>query len=112
MEFDRKNSRKMREVRVCREDAEPSSCGRCTDEEVRVGTLDAFCSASVEEGSGFLVVLGFQQYVWKGAKMSSQGFELLLPADPREKFLPDWPEHRRSAFPHQLGKFSRLGVGR
>jgi hypothetical protein len=112
VEFDREDSREMDEVSICRQNAQSSSHSRCTDQEVRVGTLDAFCSASVEEGSGFLVVLGFQQYVWKGAKMSSQGFELILPADPREKFLSDWPEHRRSPFPHQLGKFSRLGVGR
>jgi hypothetical protein len=112
MEFDREDSREMGEVRICRQDAKSSSHSRCTDQKVCVGTLDALSSTSVEEGSRFLVVLSFQQNIWKGTKMPSQSFELILSADAREELLPDWPQHGRSAFPHQLGKFSRLGVGR
>jgi hypothetical protein len=111
MEFDREEPREVGEVAVCRQNAKSSSHSRCTDQKVCVGTLDALSSASVEEGRRFLVVLSFQRYVWKGAKMPSQGFELLFALDAREEFLPDWPQQRRSTFPHQLGKFSRLGAG-
>ena len=36
----------------------------------------------------------------------------LIRSDAGEEFLPDRSQHGGPALPHQLGKFSRLGVGR
>ena len=57
VELDREHPREVRKVRIRRQDAESSSRGRGADEVVRVGALDPPCSAFVEEGGCFLVVL-------------------------------------------------------
>ena len=112
VEFDREDAREVGKVRIRRQDAEPSSCGGGADEVVCVGALNPLRSAFAEKGGGFLVVLSFQRYVRERTKMTAQRFEMLIRSDAREEFLPDGAQHGRPAFPHQLGKFARLGARR
>ncbi len=89
------------EVRIGREDGEPSAVCRGTDQEIDRPTRHPLAPAEVEEAGRLLVVAGRQEEVVEVGQAVAESLEILVGADPREDLLADRADQPDPAVPHQ-----------
>jgi hypothetical protein len=91
-------------------DRQVTPLGDRTDQEVRIRARHDPGAAGVEVCRGTLVVGGAERFVSKRLELIAELLERGRDADATEELLPDWPNHRDSAFVDKRTQFPHGGV--
>jgi len=91
-------SLEMSEILVSGEDGEIKTFSHGTDQEIGIGTLDAFTPTEVEHLCRPFKISGYDFQIGEGAQGVAQHIELSLFANAGEDFLSNQPDHLNAGF--------------